>query len=306
MRKETYLFIATICTISICLNSSCKKLENKTSQPNKTPTINEEKSQASYRVLHYWDSFDFSDSIRISRPDITEKAFVDFLNILPPYDSITIRNSMKNMLQQAELQNSANNNAYFYMLKLCNHYLYDPNSPFRDEELYIPVLEYILQDKSSNETTKQQTEFDIKMILKNRLGSITSDITYTIASGSSSNLYAIESPYTILYFYNPDCNACKETTAFLKTSKSINDLLQNRKLSILAVYTDTDLTLWKKHLNEIPSNWIVGYDKGQQIEKLKLYELRAIPSLYLLDKDKRVLLKDANIMYIEKFISGIQ
>lgn len=305
MSKERHLLIVTICILFICLNSSCKKLENKTSQSDRVRTIEEEKSQASYEILHYWDSFDFDDTARIHRPDITEQAFVDFINILPKYDSVTIRNSIENMLQQAQLQDSTNN-VYRHLLKLSDHYLYDPNSPFRNEELYIPVMEYILQARLSDDATKQRTEFNLKMILKNRLGRVASDVTYTIANGSSSNLYAIESPYTILYFYNPDCNACKEATAFLKTSKRINELLQNRKLSILGVYTDADLTLWKKHLNEMPSNWIVGYDKGQQIEKRKSYELRAIPSLYLLDKDKRVLLKDANASDIQKFLLRIQ
>ncbi|MFV0538170.1 MAG: DUF5106 domain-containing protein [Dysgonomonas sp.] len=305
MSKERHLLIITICILSICLNFSCKKLENKTSKPNRGLSIDEEKSQASYEILHYWDSFDFSDTARIHRPDITEQAFVDFINILPQYDSVTIRNSIKNMLQQAQLKDSTNS-AYHHLLKLSDHYLYDPNSPFRNEELYIPVMEYIIQSRLSDDATQQRTEFNLKMILKNRLGTIASDITYTIASGSSSNLYAIESPYTILYFYNPDCTACKEATVFLKNSKKINELLENRKLSVLAVYTDADLNLWKKHLNEIPSNWIVGYDKGQQIEKRKSYELRAIPSLYLLDKDKRVLLKDANAGDIQKFLLNIQ
>lgn len=302
MSKHAHLFIVTICILFICINYSCKKLENKTSQSDSMLTIEEEKAQASYEILHYWDSFDFSDTARIHQPDITEQAFVDFINILPKSDSVTIRNSIKNMLHQAQLQDPTNS-VYSHLLKLSDHYLYDPNSPFRKEELYIPVLKYILQDKSSSEVTKQQTEFNLNMILKNRLGEIASDATYTTASGGSSNLYQIESPYTILYFYNPDCNACKEATVFLKTSKKISELLQSRKLSILAIYTDEDLALWKKHLDEIPSDWIVGYDKGQQIKKRRLYELRAIPSLYLLDKDKRVLLKDGNVQDIQQFLS---
>lgn len=294
-------FIVVVSIIFIFFSFSCKRQENKILHPNKTLTMNEERSQASYHVLHYWESFDFSDTTRIHQPNITEKAFVDFINILSPFDSVTIRKSMFNMLQQTQLQDPTNT-AYNYLLKLCNHYLYDPNSPFRNEELYIPILKYIIKDKSSSEANKQRTKFNLEMILKNRLGTVASDVTYTITNGSSSNLYAIESSYTILYFYNPDCNACKEATAFLRTSKRINELLQDRKLSILAVYTDADITAWKKHLNEIPSNWITGYDKGQQIEKQKLYELRAIPSLYLLDKDKRVLLKDANTPDIERFL----
>ena len=46
--------------------------------------------------------------------------------------------------------------------------------------------------------------------------------------------------------------------------------------------------------------WIIAYDAGARISKEELYDLKAIPSMYLLDRDKRVLAKDAfEVGYIE-------
>ena len=42
-----------------------------------------------------------------------------------------------------------------------------------------------------------------------------------------------------------------------------------------------------------PDNWYNGYDPDYVIREDILYNVRAIPSLYLLDKDKKVLMKDA-------------
>ncbi len=39
--------------------------------------------------------------------------------------------------------------------------------------------------------------------------------------------------------------------------------------------------------------WINGYDKELTVLERELYDLKAMPTLYLLDKDKKVLLKDA-------------
>ena len=50
----------------------------------------------------------------------------------------------------------------------------------------------------------------------------------------------------------------------------------------------------------VPSSWINAYDAGARISKEELYDLKAIPSMYLLDRDKRVLAKDAfEVGYIE-------
>ena len=67
---------------------------------------------------------------------------------------------------------------------------------------------------------------------------------------------------------------------------------------------DTDLEAWREHLQDYPASWINGYDADQRIEKERLYDLKAIPALYLLDKQKRVMAKDCtDVAYIEKLLS---
>jgi len=69
----------------------------------------------------------------------------------------------------------------------------------------------------------------------------------------------------------------------------------------LSVYPDEDLAIWKQNQSEIPSSWINSYDKGV-IKKQELYDLKAIPTLYLLDKSKMVLLKDVRFEDVEHFL----
>jgi hypothetical protein len=42
-----------------------------------------------------------------------------------------------------------------------------------------------------------------------------------------------------------------------------------------------------------PDSWHNGFDPDLAIRNENLYNVRAIPSLYLLDDEKRVILKDA-------------
>ena len=111
--------------------------------------------------------------------------------------------------------------------------------------------------------------------------------------------------FTLLFFYNPECEACKEMKATLKHSAPIHHALKTGKLALLAIYTDKDQTVWRRHLPENPPAWINGSDIDEYLYKNKLYDLRAIPTLYLLDREKRVLLKDClDIKKIEEKIWG--
>jgi hypothetical protein len=79
--------------------------------------------------------------------------------------------------------------------------------------------------------------------------------------------------------------------------------MKDGTLQILAVYPDKDLTEWKKYAGEMPAQWINSYDHKTVIKDEDLYDLKAIPSLYLLDKTKRVLLKDADVREVERTLA---
>ena len=64
-------------------------------------------------------------------------------------------------------------------------------------------------------------------------------------------------------------------------------------LSVLNIYIDEDLQGWMDYMPVYPDEWYNGFDPDFVIRNDELYSVRAIPSLYLLDKEKRVILKDA-------------
>lgn len=257
------------------------------------------KERANYLVIHYWDNFNFSDTVYIHQPEITEQAFANYINILLHSSEASSYLSIKSVLTKSK---DSSLQMYGYFLEMYKKYLYDANSPMRDDEYYIFVVDYILKDTVSDMVTKERAKFALSMIQKNRKGKIATNFNYTLQSGKRGTLYQIKSEYLLLLFYNPDCHACSETITYIKESKLINTLLKNNQLNILAFYPDEDLHIWKRYLTYIPDTWINSYDQGQIVKNKLLYDLKAIPSLYLLDKDKRVLLKDTNMPDIEFFL----
>lgn len=181
--------------------------------------------------------------------------------------------------------------------------LSDPNSQTRNDELYILLLQEIIASPFYDSVEKIRPRYQLDMAMKNRVGRMATDFEYTLANGKRGTLYQVEAPFTLVYIHNPDCYACGEILELLSSSYVIINQLNAKKLKILAIYPDEDLTVWRKHLKEMPTEWISGHDADQTLREQELYDLRAIPSLYLLDKNKTVLLKDcASVDMIEAYL----
>ena len=205
-------------------------------------------------------------------------------------------------MQKTIERTNVDKKAFTYITDLADKYLYDPNSPMRNEEFYIPVLDAMLASPVLEEIEKVRPKARRELAQKNRIGTKALNFNYTLASGTQGSLYQQKSDYTLLFINNPGCHACTETIEALKNAPIINQLLEQKRLTVLSIYPDEELDEWRKHLNEFPKEWVNGYDKTFAIKEQQLYDLKAIPTLYLLNKDKTVLLKDAPAQTIEEYL----
>jgi thiol-disulfide isomerase/thioredoxin len=175
----------------------------------------------------------------------------------------------------------------------------DPNSRFRNERLHIRLLEKKLSTAYYIAAEREAMEKRLDLIKQNPLGGKANNFAFYSPAGRPDSLYNIKRDYTLLFFFNPDCPACKEFKTALAGMPRIAQLEREQRLAIVAIYTDTDLSIWKKALPQLPRTWIHGRDQGDSIYKSHRYDLHAIPTAYLLDKDKTVLCKDCTPPEIE-------
>lgn len=261
-------------------------------------SLKEPKDRANYLVQHYWDNYDFSDTTYIHKPGVLEQAMVDYIQVLPVADKSVSDSSITQTIRSAEIEGKILNQ----FLELFKKYLYDPTSPQKNEEFYITVLENTLKSDSVDEVEKARAKFALEMLLKNRQGELANNIIYTLASGKQSSLYDLKKEYTLLMFYNPDCHACEIITGYMKQSPFLQKALDAKLVDVLAVYPDDNRERWEQYAPNLPETWINGYDKNQNVQNKRLYELRAMPTIYLLDKDKKVILKDVNVEDVERYL----
>ena len=254
-----------------------------------------EEQQVAYMRDHFWDKFDFADTLYATKADTTEMmhAFAGYVgNFVGPLNQEPIRK----LMQRA----SVSKKMFDYFVMLAEKVLHDPNSPYRSDELYIAVLEAQLASPYYDKYEKIAPEYDLRVVSQNRIGQPANDFDYTDRTGRTRNMYSLNTDFVIVYINNPGCAMCRDITEALKQSPIISDLQQQGRLRVLAIYPDENLDEWHKHLSDMPSEWINGYDRGCRIERENLYNVSAIPALYLLNKEKKVLVKDStNVGEIE-------
>ena len=268
--------------------------------PALAPAMLPQEQKMEYMREHYWDKFDFADTTFINQIDSTKMltAFAVYATGYIP-DSLAYK-YMPRLMQRA----STSKRMYTYFLMLAEGVLHDPNSPLRNDEKYIPVLENAVQSSLLDEYERMPYEYDLEIARQNRIGRIANDFTYTLASGRTATLHNIKADYTLIFISNPGCPMCREVKEQITTSPMLQELIERKELKVLVIYPDTDLEAWREHLQDYPVSWINGYDADQRIEKERLYDLKAIPALYLLDKQKRVMAKDCtDVAHIEKLLS---
>lgn len=253
------------------------------------------KERATYLAVHYWDHFNFTDTSLISKPEITEQAFVDFISILPYTEKAAT--AVDTLFHRA----SAKKEILYHFISLGDMYLYEPNSPMHNEELYILMLRSLLKTPGLDEADKERPRHLLKIAQKNRPGDVAADFTYRTRDGSSRRLSEIKADYVVLYFNDPDCADCQRVKEALLSSRTLNRLMDSGQLRLLSVCVEGKTPAWEKAI--FPVLWIDGYDEGKQLTRGQVYDLKAMPTLYLLDRGKRVILKDVSAEKIEEWLS---
>lgn len=269
-------------------------------RPEIPPMMTEPQQRASYYVSHYWNGYSTVDTAFIHSGE-TEQLFADFLNALQYVSPQESETALRNMMSFME----ADSTAYAHFCSLSEKYLYDPNSPMRNEDYYITVLEEMLASHRLTEPQKLRPADRLKQARKNRPGMKAVDFTYVTPTNPDKALRMshIEADYTLLFFYDPDCSNCRKYEGVLAGMPAFTELQDKGVLRVLAVYPDEDRDEWLLKSSYMPKGWIVGWNRQGDIRSKQLYDIRATPTLYLLDKQKKVILKDAPLEGVIRYLS---
>ena len=250
-------------------------------------TLRSVEQRAGYLSEHYWDNYNFADTLLLKSKEVTEQGFVNFIDILNRFN---LDNASKGVAHKDIAQNGitrkditqqgiacftqkafSNAAAKERFENLIEHYFEDQLSPVRNDRVYLIFLEEMKNSPCFDETEKERIAFKIKTTNKNLPGDIAINFKFKDENGKEHQLSDYKDQKVILYFYDPDCENCHEVSAWLKQQTIPADI------KVLKMIADNHISY--------------------------MYSLKNMPTIFLLDKENKVILKDCTAQELIENIS---
>lgn len=260
-------------------------------------TLRSVEQRAGYLSEHYWDNYNFADTLLLKSKEVTEQGFVNFIDILNRFNldnaskgvahkDIARKDIARKDITQKDITQKgiaqkgiacftrkafSNAAAKERFENLIEHYFEDQLSPVRNDRVYLIFLEEMKNSPCFDETEKERIAFKIKTTNKNLPGDIAINFKFKDENGKEHQLSDYKDQKVILYFYDPDCENCHEVSAWLKQQTIPADI------KVLKMIADNHISY--------------------------MYSLKNMPTIFLLDKENKVILKDCTAQELIENIS---
>ena len=268
-------------------------------------------SQFAYHYFknHYWDGINFYDE-RLARTPFFESRLDKYFEqlVFPAADSVI--KEMDWMMGFASINEEMQK---FLLLKFVNRYL---NQKYMWEdavfvhlyEKYFSQKEYAwLTDKGRKLITDRAYS-----LMANITGNPAADISLPDTIGKKTTLYEVNSPYTLVAIWDPTCSHCKEMLPKLDSLYKAKWKAMGLKVFALAKETDGTKQTWLSFIKDHRLNdWVnVYYSRADDKARVdggipsysQLYDVQSFPTLYLLDKDKRIIAKKVTDTQVDEIL----
>lgn len=270
-----------------------------------------EDSIASYNFYkkHYWDGVNFYDGRLAYTTFFEDKLDKYFNQLIVPHPDSVIR-EIDWMLGYASANEEMNR---FLLIKFVNRYL---NQKYMWEDaVFVHLYEKYFSSKSYSWLTEkgQKTITDrAYSLMANIMGTPAANIQLPDTADQNIDLYQQEANYTVVVFWDPTCGHCKEVLPRLDSFYRTKWKAAGLKMFAVARETDGSKKDWMNFISEHRlQDWThVYYSRMEDRNRInagipgysQLYDVQTFPTLYLLDKDKRIVAKKLALDQIDEVL----
>lgn len=262
--------------------------------PLKQMSAKDSLSLQSYAREHFFDNSFLADERMVYTSTFPARLdyFLKSLPSLPKEELIKLVDKIVNQ------SNGTNELRKYLVGKLAQQFEFTPYSEF--DAVYSHIAQkYVEGEASTWEATTLQKVREVSEIkTKMAIGASFPNLLLTNFSGVEQPLEAVQSEYTVLFFYDPGCSHCRETTPKLTA------LVQQfrDKMKVYAVSLDADEKSWKMFIEEFKTeNFINVCDTSHKMEFYKLGVFN-YPTIYLLDSEKKIIARWLNVEQLSTYL----
>lgn len=261
---------------------------------------------------HYWDNINFWDDRIVRTPaSLLENRLDKYFNTLVYPDADSVNKEIDRMLAYASVSKDLTR---YLLVKFVTRYL---NMKYMWEDaVFVHLFEKYFSQKEYEWLTPQgkKTITDRAYnLMANIMGTPAQDISLPDTEGNIRMLYADSAAYTLVCFWDPTCGHCKELLPVLDSVYQAKWKANGIRIFAVAKETDGSKKDWLEfirahHIGE----WThVYYSKEEEKMRVdagvpgysQLYDVQTFPTLYLLDKDKRIMGKKLTWQQVDEILN---
>jgi len=264
-----------------------------------------------YFKQHYWDGINFWDD-RISRtPAVLFEERLDkyFSNLVYP-SADSVNKEIDWMLGYASVSKELTR---VLLVKFVNRYL---NMKYMWEDaVFVHLYEKYFSNKPYEWLTaegKKTITDRAYSLMANIMGNPAENIILPDTASVTKMLYSETGKFTLVCFYDPTCGHCRETLPIIDSMYEAKWKALGLKIFAVAKETDGTRKTWLDfiHQNHLEDWTNVFYSKEEEQKRInsgvpgysQLYDVQTFPTLYLLDKDKRIMAKKLSWEQVDEIL----
>ena len=240
--------------------------------------------RTAYLVDHFWERCDFNTAF--SAKAKMAQAFDDYVQFLrhaPRENSLA---SINNLLTRLE----KNPDGLLFITQLAENHMYSDSADLASDETYLPFVKAVAANKRISKADKQKYALQADILSANAPGNVAPSLDYVTPSGQKCNLDNDTAKIVVVFFNDPDNLDCRLARARINSNAVANDLIEAGVMKIVAITPGDPTDLWRSQTEAYPKNWTVGaapsaFDK---------YDIRNIPSFYIIDDQHRIAAKNVS------------
>lgn len=195
----------------------------------------------------------------------------------------------------------------YYLAKMLKYYNMDNNAPFDDilvhlyDKYYVP--NYLQLYSDTYERTLKRA------VMRKRHTLIGAEIPHLEATNADGKRETTENPqhaYTVIWFWDPDCEDCQEETPIL--SKMYQEHSEDYDFEVFAHSLTADIDRWKRISKEWGLTWPntcseVGESNYDFID---YFSIVTTPCCLLIDKNHKIIMRQFSLEQLEDFFQNNQ
>lgn len=266
------------------------------------PTLTKPADRAIYIIDHFWDGLDFSDTAVSRDARLIEQSFADYTSLFPVVNDSTAR--LQSAVDRLVKASEADSIAAAGLREIAEIYLYDVVSPMHNDDYYRFYLNSFIKSDGLDDGMRLRYEYQLEEIDKNRVGETAADFGLVAKDGSETTLAreVAGAPLTVVMFYNPFCSECHDISSAMADDPAVAKAVAAGRLQLIAVIADG---AWSDNASAVPLDGPIREfaAKDNCVEDEQLYSIRMIPTLYVLDSEMKVVMRDAKLARISALVA---